>query len=735
MKPEWKYSVPRISPGKVMTPACKFIWLLLFYLPLHAGAQQDSAGKAGEYIPDEETIQNMEMQAETGDAQGTDYSELTEEKAWYLHHPLNLIAANEEEIRHSGILNEIQLANLTEHIRRTGPLLSVYELQAIAGFDAQSLQKILPFIVIDIHAATALPGLKERFSNGEHRILNRAERVVEQQKGFLPPDNSGKSQTRYLGSPLRYYTTYRYNSSNKLSWGMGGKKDAGEQFLKGSQAYGFDFYSAHLVLRNYKCIQTLVLGDYSAGFGQGLISWTGIALSKTSDAFVVKKTAAGLKPYTSTNENTFLRGAGITLAAGSHTALSAFYSHKHLDATVATRSSDSTITGVKSLQTTGIHATAAEMASRHTLGQMVYGANFAFTQHKLRISCTVMQTKLSAALEPRPALYNQFEFRGKSIQNGGTEYTLVFRNMMLFGEIACSHTENQSLSDAGTAWIQGILFLPDPRLELAFLVRDYSRNYQSLYAKGFAESSKTTNEQGVYLGAVLKPHRAIKLSVYFDNYIQPWLQYRVNSPMEGTDFFSRLTYTPDKYTEFYLSYRRHRKASDPPAGAAEEILFPVEGIQSNVRFQLGIKIRSGLEARSRLELIEASDSLQSIEKGYMISQDLVLKTAHHWSLTMRYALFDTPGGNTRIYALSHSVPGAYAIPSFFARGSQTNLLLSVRPGKGFMLWLALSRIFYDSKNTIAAGTLNEIKGPHETSLSCQLQWTISSVRKPNNFTP
>jgi hypothetical protein len=722
-------SLPRLSAGKGIGPVYKLAWVLLLALPFYSRAQQDSLTQHQEYKPDEETIQNIEMQAETGDPEGTDYSELTEEKAWYLNHPLNLVTANEEEIRQSGLLNEIQLRNLLEHIRRNGPLLAVYELQAIEGFDAHSIQKIMPFIVINAQAANATPRLANLFRTGEHRLLNRAERVLEQQKGFTPPDSSGKSQARYLGSPLRYYTSYRYNCSNILRWGISGKKDAGEQFFGSTQPHGFDFYSAHLAFRNYKWIRTVVLGDYSAGFGQGLISWTGIALSKASDAFSIKKTAAGLKPYTSSNENSFLRGAGITLAAGKQFEITAFYSQKKIDARVAVRNADSTILSVRSLQTSGIHATAAEIASRHTLGQTVYGANLAFIRHSLRISCTAMQTILSAALEPRPALYNQYEFKGRLLQNAGAEYTLVFRNMLLFGEFACSLSENKAPAYAAKAWVQGVLCIPDPRLNIALLVRNYDRDYQSLYARGFAESSKTANEQGVYLGAVFKPISALKLSVYFDNYLFPWLQYRVNAPTHGNDFFSRLSYTPDKHTELYISYRRHLKAYDPPAGGPEEIIFPVDGIQSNLRLQAGVKIRPGLEVRSRLELIEASDSLQSIEKGYMISQDLSIKASRHCSLTLRYALFDTPGGNTRIYALSHSMPGAYAIPSFFARGSQVNMLLSFHPGRRLVFWLSLSRIFYDSKQIISAGTLNEIRGPHETSLSCQLQWTFSATKK------
>ena len=56
-----------------------------------------------------------------------------------------------------------------------------------------------------------------------------------------------------------------------MSIGFTMEKDAGEEFFKGKQSTGFDFYSAHCYIRNLGILKSLAIGDYHVSFGQGLI--------------------------------------------------------------------------------------------------------------------------------------------------------------------------------------------------------------------------------------------------------------------------------------------------------------------------------------------------------------------------------------------------------------------------------------------------------------------------------
>jgi len=79
--------------------------------------------------------------------------------------------------------------------------------------------------------------------------------VLEKSTGF----EKTSTGTKYLGSPPKLFFRYRYQDKNLLQYGIVGDKDAGEQFFKGAQKYGFDFYSFHFFARKMGSVQALAL--------------------------------------------------------------------------------------------------------------------------------------------------------------------------------------------------------------------------------------------------------------------------------------------------------------------------------------------------------------------------------------------------------------------------------------------------------------------------------------------
>jgi len=93
----------------------------------------------------------------------------------------------------------------------------------------------------------------------------------------------------YPGSPQKVFIRYKYQYKNLLQYGVVGEKDAGEQFFKGSQKQGFDFYSVHFFVKNIGVIKSLALGDYTVSLGQGLTQWQSLAFKKSADVLSVKR--------------------------------------------------------------------------------------------------------------------------------------------------------------------------------------------------------------------------------------------------------------------------------------------------------------------------------------------------------------------------------------------------------------------------------------------------------------
>ncbi len=676
--------------------------------------------KEPEYMLTEVMQENLEMQSEASGAEDEDYSELFENLVYFRNHQLNINTAGKEGLQELGLLNPIQINALLEHIHINGPLLSIYELQSIEYFDIPSIRTILPYVRVITRESDTYQSLKDLLKNTSQQFDLRYARVLETQKGYtLPNSRSANSGSRFVGSPDQVLASYQSSIPNLTSLGFSGRKDPGERFSVGQSGKGFDFYSMHLFIQTKGIIKALAFGDFAMSFGQGLVAWSGLALSKTAEACIVERTGAGLKPYTSSSKTRNLRGGGVSLRFGLLEA-TAFYSYKLLDATVSDTSIGGKVMTVRTIQTTGIHATPSELQSANTLPEETAGGHLALSLHKLVMGVTAMQTRFGADVEPKPVPYNLFEFRGKELMNAGADYNLVIRNLIFFGEGALSKDQREH---PNTAFLQGVLVAADPRMSFTILYRNYSPAYHSFFSNAFSEGGKTSNEQGIYWGLTLKPRSQLSISVFCDYVSYPWLKYRVDAPVTGNDFFAKISWNPDKRTEIYLFFRRKLSALDPPAANdPDEINFPLPGIQTNYRLNIITQPSTVIRLKTRVELIWKTDSVQSLEQGFLLSASFSIKPKKRpFSLTGSYTIFDTPSGNTRIYAYEQGVPGTYSTPSYSGRGSRFTGLIQTKTFRKIQISLSFTRTFYDDRQVIGIGTLNQINGRHKSEVQCNLR--------------
>lgn len=701
---------------------------LLFLLSTQIKAQDSIPAKTD----DNDIQQQLENIAENTLNEEEDYTNLLEGLIFYKEHPINLNTTNKEELQQLHLLNELQINSLLDHIEKNGKLITLYELQSIRGFDLQTIRKLIPYIHISDNFNTAHFNLKEMFANGEHTVILRYAQTIEIQKGFTPIDSTAlmnSPNSRYIGSPQRMYARYRFTYGNNVSWGITAEKDQGELFLKsqqrfkyngyeellkGNQHSGFDFYSAHFFIKNIRFVKALAIGDYQATFGQGLTCWSGMSFGKSSDIMSIKRSASGIRPYTSVDENRFMRGVAATFGYKDFEA-TGFVSRKKMDATISDTLSDGSTRSISSLQTTGYHTTPNEIASKDAVTQTLMGGNLSYKGRKLTIGITALNFQLDKAYERSLTYYNQFEFSAKHNFNIGMDYNYVFRNFNFYGEQAIS-------KNGGMAFINGVLISLDPRLSITIAQRNYQRNYQNLLSNTFAESSSPANEKGTYVGISLKPSNTISISAYYDRFEFPWLKYLVNAPSVGNDYVAQVNYTPSKKTDMYFRIRQRNKqknSSDP--GAIMDHTVPVN--QTNYRFNISYSILPSVKLKNRIELIDHKLDNNKTEKGYLVYQDVVFnKIGKPLSLTFRYALFQTDGYNARIYAYENDMMSSYSIPAYYNRGSRFYILLDYNLTRRIELWLRYSQTFYDDQQEISSGALTEIQGNTKSEIKAQVRF-------------
>ena len=695
---------------------CGSVFLLmgfLFFIPFCGLSQKTEVDSAN--TDNEDLNEKIESIAEQTDAE-LDYTDLLEDRNYYLKHPINLNNTNAEELQKLMALNDIQINNLFDHIAKNGKLLSLYELQSINGFDIETINKIIPYIYVSENVTTRHFSFKEMLDNGSNSLMIRCQRVFEEQKGFSPITDSALNvspNSRYLGSPEKIFAKYRFTYYNNISFGVTAEKDAGEEFFKGSQKNGFDFYSAHYYMKDFGVVKALAIGDYQVQFGQGLTLWTGLGFGKSADGTGIKKNAAGIKPYTSVTENMFMRGVGTTIGT-KDIELSFFFSSKKIDANItSTDSLSSEVLYISSLQITGLHSTPNEAADKDAIGETAFGGHLCYKTQKLNIGTTVFKSEYSANLQRQLQPYNQFQFNGKENTNIGIDYSYIYKNFNIFGEVS------QSGNNA-RAFLTGILMSLDQKVSLSVLYRNYDKKYQALYSSAFGESSTPANEKGVYFGIFLKPLRAFAINAYIDNMSFPWLKYRVDAPSKALDYLLQVNWKPSKKMEMYVRYRQTNKEinnSDP-----DDIIELTSGtLKQNYRYNTSYKVSPSFTLKNHVELTKYKIGSENPQKGYIIYQDVSYKKMKNpFSFSLRYAIFDAETYDSRIYTFESDVLYGYSIPALYNKGTRFYITAQYKINRNIDVWLRFAQTYYSNMNVIGTG-LTEIDGHTKSEVKVQLR--------------
>ena len=663
-------------------------------------------------------IETIAEQLGEGD-EGLDFNTLLDDLLLFSENPININNTTPNELAQLPMLDDIAIANLMAHIEKNGKLLNIYELQGVDGFSVSQIRQIEPFIKVSDNPDATSFSFKEMMKEGTHELVLRYQQVLNPQEGYSAIEDSVLAESpnrRYLGSSQKYYARYRFKYSNKVSWGLTMEKDAGEEFFKGSIKQGFDFYSGHLFVSNMGVLKSVALGDFQAQFGQGLVFWSGLAFGKSSDGVSIKRNAQGLRPYTSVDENRFLRGGGTTLRFGK-VEVTAFGSYKLMDANVS--ATTDTLTEqeetVSSIFSSGFHRTPGELEDRQSITEAVYGGNVSYKGRRLSIGVTAVGYQYSKNIQRSDVLYNVNEFSGKQNSNYGLDYSYIWKNFHFFGEFALSQ-------NLGFATINGVFMTIDPRVTITAMVRHLQPKYQALYANAVTENSRMNNETGYYLGFNITPFKGWYLNGFFDVFRFPWLRFQVNGPSFGYETIGQLIYRPSKTLEIYFRFRqKNRQITEPSAFSQEPIRGVEDELRNYYRINLSYSLGKSIKLKNRLEYSRYKRGDRGVEQGFMIYQDVTYKAlSFPVSFSVRLAYFDTETYNARIYAYESDVLYGYSFPAYFNRGVRAYIVLRYNIHRNISAWFRVSNLFWSDREEIGSG-LETIDGKSRTDIKLQVR--------------
>ncbi len=689
------------------------IFFLVFLWVAPTFSQVDTLG--------EETQQDLQMYLEDAATSGVsdlDWNVILEKLRYYRKHPLDLNTASPEELAEIPYLSPYLITQLKAYIRRNGKLISIWELQAVPGFNKRIFEKIKPYVTVkqvgeyDIKEKDqwiAPPKLSEILKNGKFTFIQRFERTLEDKEGYLRqelPDSVKETKSYYLGNPWRIYSRLRFQYKQRVSIAVIGEKDPGELFFQ--EGIYYDFLSAHFFLKDFGRVRRLVIGDYTAQFGQGLVFSRGLGFGKTAMTILgVKTPQTGVRPYTSVNEFSYLRGSAISFDLHKKFQLTLLGSRKKMDATTYTDTLEDVETTVfYSLQNSGFHRTETELARKGQLTESLFGGRIEYNAFNLRIGANGMSQKFSIPMQAGNKPYQKFNFSGDFNYLTSLDWDWSVRNLNFFGEFARSKS-------GGTALVTGVLAGLSAKADLAVALRNFDKNFHSFYGYAFSERPYALqNERGFYIGTEIRPNYSWTINAFFDKYEFPWYTFNRSAPTDGYEALFQIRRNKTRKQQWYFRIRTETKASDV---SDFTLKTPAYTTRTYLRWHIKTKPSLSLLMQSRVEV-----SIYEKTPGIMMYEEVFKQINRYIKLGGRFALFDVPDYQGRIYAFETNMPTTYSIPAFYGKGARAYLLLRLKPRKGIDLWFRIARTFYVDREEISSG-LEKISGNTNTQVKMQLR--------------
>ncbi len=594
--------------------------------------------------------------------------------------------------------------SVIEYRSNIKPFESVSELVRVPNIGRVTFDKMRPYITVGSGmelGKTLYTNYRYWTAGGGMEIFSRYQRDLQKARGYreLPEDGG------FTGNSVKYYQRFRYRS-NHLSMNLTQEKDAGEP-LPGPA--NFDYSSGHFALKDNGNLHSLVIGDYSLSFGEGLVLWNGGAFGKGSNVTgAANRNSRGIKPYTSAQETDFYRGAAASY--GGKLRLTGFWSDRKRTASVI--DDDTT----RFPGSNGNHRTLRERSQKNNLRQKLYGGRLQIELPFGLIGATGYYTQFNKYIAANTGSYAQFDFRGYSHNVAGIDYSLVAGPVLIFGEAGRS-------KNAGAGLISGLESTVGENTGFTVVYRNYGRYFQSILGNGFGESSgEPQNEEGIYFGLEHTLNKKIVLSAYFDQFRFPGPRFGTNQPTQGYDWLGKIDVQLDNDLKLYLQVRSEIKEDEFETadiyGRLQRKLGNAR--RSSVRGNLEYRVNPEIRLRTRGELVRSKQAGAEVESGYLLYQDLRLFLKDKLTLDARVTMFDTESFATRVYQFENDLLYVFASQSLFNKGQRMYLLLNYEPFDFIELWSKFGITIYEDQLVIGSG-LNEIEGRKRSEVGIQIR--------------
>ncbi|MBO7645797.1 MAG: helix-hairpin-helix domain-containing protein [Prevotella sp.] len=657
-------------------------WVFLLLLVI-----QGNAAIAQQFNWEQYLTEIYENEEEAAVQEEEAYEHLTE----LARQPLDINKVGVEELMQIPALDQNQINDILEYRHRYGNLRSIEELAMIESIDRRQRLYLSCFLKV----------YEEKESM---RIAHDVTLTLQTPTYYRAGDMKAPAYTylgknkyagKYLGDPTQHSLRYSLTVGKDIAFNITGSKSAGEPFGGNGNRWGYDQYAFNVSVRNKGMFKQIVAGHFRGQFGMGLIMNNNFTMGKQGMLSSMGRRLTAFTPHSSTSDSKHMQGLAATIKITNGLSLSAFFSYRHIDATL---NADKTISTVL---TSGYHRTEIEMAKKNNSTIMTTGAHMGYDgrihekgEWQWNVGVSAIYSYLNREINPtysktgtvsQGRMYRLYYPYGDRFWNVSADYRLRWRELVFNGETAMDGKGNPATINSITwrsPW--GVTFMA--------LQRYYSYQYNALYGSSFGESSSVKNESGLYLGAQWNIGRIV-MDAYSDIAYFPWYKYLVSGSSYSWDNSVMGTLNREKWT-FSLRYRLKMKQRDKTKDGKKQLLTKYD---HRLRF-LALYNKSRWSLRTQVE--GCTLSFDETTKGFILTQSGSYKTSGKLEVYALAAYFNTDDYDSRLYIYERGMKYSFGSTSYYGHGLRAALLVRYDPLKWLTVQGKVGHTRYFDRKTI-----------------------------------
>ncbi len=605
--------------------------VLLAAVAVAAAAQADGDGAWRDFL-------TLVADGTTAAGADVDDSQLAE-LLWLRDHPSDINTITKRQLLAFPFLSEQQADDILAYRTLNGPLRSLAELRLVRSLGTDE-RRWLSFFVYASPAVTAATAQQREGRKLRSQLTTRVDVPLYERAGW-PWGRGIAHRWAWQGEVARHVTV-----------GLRGEKDAGEPIFDGRQPL-WDSMGGYVQLSDLGAVGTAIVGDFRAGFGEGLVMGSAFSIGKQSTA--LWRNAGGLRPQRSHDEMAYMRGVALELLPARRVSLTLMASHRRVDATL---SGD---TAIVTLVRTGLHRTDSERARRNNVSVQTAAMHLAFTSGAVWAGATASLDHYSLPLVRTAPLYRSIYPEGTTFGAVSADYGYRRSPLCLSGELARSI----AASNNGWAALHKAAYRFDAATQVAVIHRFYSYRYYAVHASAFGEGSTVQNENGLCIMLTADRVGPLAMAAYADWFRSPWPRYSMSRSSDGWEAMLQLSHHPSRHTDVTLRYAVKSKEQSDRRHYSHYL-------RATLRHTPSQAWTATSHALLHCYAEPATATLPATEAWGMaiVPRLRYAPAASKLRLDVMAALFAAPAYTARLYTYEPAVSEAFGLTALYGRGQR-----------------------------------------------------------------